>query len=232
MRLIQDLDDRLDIRSFQLADLKLGNLLLDLPNERGAFTGEFDFVDQRGFVLQVTAGMDAATGTATWLLRAVDPDTGLLVSDAAMGLLKPGESAEVGYTVLVDSASESGDQILAQARAIVDDGTPLDTLQQVHTIDAVPPTTQLAVEDLGGGSFRLAWQSADDLLGSGAGEYAVYVSRNGGDFGLLERRIVATELTYAGSPGEDASLRCGPSIGQAMWSWNPKESGCHLSRPP
>ena len=41
-------------------------------------------------------------GVATWLLRAVDPDTGLVVTDPNVGLLKAGQSGQVSYTILAN----------------------------------------------------------------------------------------------------------------------------------
>ncbi len=117
LQVIHQMDSLLDVRSFTLGDVILGDLELDLPDGRGSFSGEFDFTESRGFVLQVTAGLETITGVATWEFRAVDPITGRVVDPAVAGFLAPGETARFGYSIFLDPTAETGDEVGGRVRA-------------------------------------------------------------------------------------------------------------------
>ncbi|MBL9127419.1 MAG: hypothetical protein JNL97_07225, partial [Verrucomicrobiales bacterium] len=70
VRVLQEIDPDLDVRSFQLASVRFGDLILGLPQGRGAYAAEFDLTEERGFVLQMSAGIDVVTGIASWVFRA------------------------------------------------------------------------------------------------------------------------------------------------------------------
>ncbi|MHB8165903.1 MAG: hypothetical protein ACYDDT_03880, partial [Sulfuricella sp.] len=81
------------------------------------------------FILRVSAGIDVTTRTATWLLQAIDPDTGEVMHDATRGLLVAAidvsqsktDSAQqkrgsVSYTVQAADSALSGAEISTSAR--------------------------------------------------------------------------------------------------------------------
>jgi hypothetical protein len=84
------LDPSLDPRSFRLSDMRLGDIQLHIPDSRGAFQGDFDFTGSKGFILRVSAGVDVASHTASWLFQAIDPGTAELLDDPTRGLLAIG----------------------------------------------------------------------------------------------------------------------------------------------
>ncbi|MCL4179872.1 MAG: tandem-95 repeat protein, partial [Verrucomicrobia bacterium] len=200
LRIVQQIDASLDVRGFQLSDLLLGDLVIDLPDGRGAFTGEFDFSESRGYILQVTAGVDVNARVATWLLRAVDPDTGLLVTDPKIGLLSPGSVATAGFSVKALPEAADGARVTATARVIVDGGVPLDSNTVAATIDAVAPVTTLMVQTLGNGTYALQWTARDNPLGAGVKDSTVYVSLNGAPFSPFRTKTTETALWFE-SPG-------------------------------
>ncbi|MEL6111008.1 MAG: hypothetical protein AAFU85_33795, partial [Planctomycetota bacterium] len=108
VRIIVPLDDTLDERSLQVADIQLGDRSISLPPGRPNFVGEFDFTDSDGYVLQVTAGVDATTRVVTYLLRAIDARDGLPPVDPAIGLLQPGEQVTVGFWATVNDTVATG----------------------------------------------------------------------------------------------------------------------------
>jgi hypothetical protein len=59
------------VRSFGLGNIKLGDIEINIPSGRFSFDGQFDFVKSKGFVLSVSAGIDAARRLATWTFSAV-----------------------------------------------------------------------------------------------------------------------------------------------------------------
>src|SRR5205085_12358171 len=93
LRIVTELDADLDPRSLRLGDLKLGDINVHIPPGQANFQGDFDFSGSKGFILRVSAGIDAQTGIATWLLQAIDPDTGEVLHDALRGLLTASASS-------------------------------------------------------------------------------------------------------------------------------------------
>src|SRR5262249_36804310 len=89
VRVVTQLDPSLDPRSFRLGDVGLGDTTIQLPEERGSFHGDYDLTSSKGFVLRIDAGIDVLTSTATWLLEAIDPNTGDVLDDATRGLFPP-----------------------------------------------------------------------------------------------------------------------------------------------
>jgi hypothetical protein len=69
VRVVTQLDSDLQARSFRLGDIKLGDINVHIPSSRSLFQGDFDFVNTKGFILRVSAGIDLKTQTATWLLQ-------------------------------------------------------------------------------------------------------------------------------------------------------------------
>src|SRR5262249_847109 len=154
-------------------DIDLGDIKVHVPSARGAFQADFDFTAQKGFVLRVSAGVDIQSGVATWLLQAIDPETGEVIQDPARGLLPPtdargGGEGFVSYTIRPRTDVTTGTVITSQARVLFNTAPPEDTLPITTTVDAVAPRTDLTVTPLAGGAdYALRWTSADDEGGSG-----------------------------------------------------------------
>jgi hypothetical protein len=140
---------QLDIGSLRLGDLKLGDINIHVPADKAAFQGDFDFTATKGFILRVSAGVDAQTRIATWLIQAIDPDTGEVMRDATRGLLAPSSDplvtttpsqlrGSVSYTVRSALDAVSGAIISAGARH-PDDAPPLETGIVSNKLDAAAP---------------------------------------------------------------------------------------------
>ena len=211
IRVIVPLDDSLDERSFQLANLQLGSKSIALPPGRPTFVGEFDFFESDGYVLQVTAGVDATTRTASYLLRAIDPRDGLPPIDPAVGLLQPGETASVGFfvnagtTAAVGTGGElnTGDAIELAARVVIDGQAAVDSEVTFATLDAIAPASSLSVTPLGNDQYNIQWSATDDLGGSGVVAYSLLVSLDGGHrYRNVLYRTTETTHVYRADPGQ------------------------------
>ena len=216
IRIVTELDDSLDPRSFRLGNMKIGDINVRVPDDRALFQGEMndqDFVDAKGFILRVSAGIDPspASGkpTATWLLQAIDPNTGEVIQDAQKGLLPPNAEGAIGegfvsYTVLPSSNAETNDEIHAKARVLFNTAPPEDTTTLTHVLDATAPNTDLQVTRLGVDSndFQLEWSATDDNGGSGVRHVTVYVAEDGGDFRILLRQTTETSHFFEGAPNK------------------------------
>ena len=223
IRIQQELDADLDVRSFLLGDIFLGDIQVHLPDYRASFSGDFDFVEEKGFVLRVTAGVDVTTGIALWTFTALDPQTGLIVSDPDKGLLAPNidgsRAGRVSYTIkpwpayTEDVTLTTGSEISASARVTYDGGTPLDTATHMSTLDATAPVTTYQVQNLGVGAtgrttYRITYLAEDDDQGAGIKDYSVYVSLDGGSWQTLKRRTTENRL-YLRGPGGIRRRICG-----------------------
>src|SRR5690606_30900312 len=124
-RIVQEINASLDVRSFQLGSVRFGDLNIGLPQGRAAFSAEYDLTAERGYVLQLSGGVDIVTGIATWVFRAIDGETGLPVDIAGVGLLRPGETGEIGYTIRAQPEAPTGAALDARARVIFGDAAPI-----------------------------------------------------------------------------------------------------------
>ncbi len=164
LQIVTQLDADLDPYTFQLGDITIGDITIDVPEGRWSFQQDFDFTYTKGFVLRVSAGIDTYQNPAgvSWVLQAIDPLTGELLQDATRGLLAPNDALGKGagfvsYTVEARSPDEvkvtdktplnqRPDGIVkASARVLYDTQAPEDTLVLEQRVDAVAPITQLAV---------------------------------------------------------------------------------------
>ncbi|MCA9191785.1 MAG: hypothetical protein KDB03_08485 [Planctomycetales bacterium] len=210
IRIVVPMDDTLDERSFQLSDIDLAGLIIPIPAGRPSFVGEFDLFESQGYVLQVTAGVDAVTRNATWLLRAIDPRDGLPPRDPTVGLLQPGQSVDVGFWVEAETVAaagtggdvQTGDVIELVARTIIDEGTPRDSDISSSILDAFAPTSSWSVIPLGANRYQIAWSAEDDAGGSGVKYYSLLVSEDGGNrFRTILYQTQDTSYIYRGTEG-------------------------------
>ncbi len=206
VRIVEQLDPNLDLRTFQLSDIALDGVTIVLPAGRGSFTGSFDLTSQWGFIFDVTAGVDVDSGTATWLLTAIDPSTGLPSADPSLSIMPAGQSGTVGYTIQALSTATTGTALSAAARVIYDSQQPLDTNTVSATLDATPPTTDFSVTDLGNSQYYVQWQATDGPTGSGVASSTVYVSVDGGGWQPVDQYSTAGSFSYQGAAGTTAEF--------------------------
>ncbi len=202
VRIVTPLDTDLDPRSFRLADLKIGDINVHVPANRATFQGDFDFTNSKGFILRVSAGIEPQSGTATWLLQAIDPDTGEVMADRTKGLLAPGASGSISYTVAPKIDALTGAKITATARVLFNTQPAVDAASVEQTLDAKAPTTTLDVRHLAGGDdYQVSWQAVEDAGGSGVKHVTVYVAEDGGDFKIWLKQTADTTGVYQGQSG-------------------------------
>ena len=209
VQIVSQLDDDVDPRTFRLGDLKVGDIRVHIPSDRGYFQGDFDLRESKGFILRVTAGLDVESNTATWLLQAIDPETGEVTRASNIGLL-PANNARgdgagfVTYSILPKSNISTGADISVQARMLLNNAPPLDSAVLTHLVDAVAPTTNMTVEELPGDgtAFEVHWQATDDETGSGVRHVTVYVAEDGGDFTIWLQQTQETMDVFQGESGK------------------------------
>ncbi|MBN2450718.1 MAG: putative Ig domain-containing protein, partial [Lentisphaeria bacterium] len=195
-----------DILTFRLGDMMFEGVQVNIPDNYPAFTGEFDFVDERGYILRITGGPDTVSDMLLWVVTAIDPFTGLAVTDPGIGLLQPGATAVLGFTIKAHDEAGTGTELSLQARVLLDARTPVDSLPTFHTLDAEPPVSAWTVQDLGNGDYRVDWLGEDADDGSGVRDYTLYGAAEGGGYRVLAHRTTDLTFSYDGAPGEVMSF--------------------------
>jgi subtilase family serine protease len=227
LRLVSQLDPSLDARSFRLGDIRIGDIQVHLPADQASFQGDFDFTASKGFILRISAGVEPSTGIATWLLQAIDPDSGEVLRDATRGLLAgdldgasnaaadaSGSATDqlrrgfASYSVRAATSAAAGSEIAAAARLLVDDAPPIDSETARVRLDTRAPQTTLKITTLtpAGAAdaapiFDLQWSSIDDL--SGVKSVTLYVAEDAGDFRIWQRQLdpQTTQALFTGEAG-------------------------------
>src|SRR5262249_2649169 len=153
-------------------------------------------------------GLDVPSGTATWLLQAIDPDTGEVVRDPSKGLLllnnaQGAGSGFVGYTIQPKDALATGTPVSAQARVLFNTTPPQDSGTLDYVIDGVAPTTTLSAAPVVAGSadYQVSWSTQDDSGGSGVKHVTVYVAEDGGDFRIWLKQTTESSAFFQGEAG-------------------------------
>jgi hypothetical protein len=208
IRIVTKLDSDLDPHTFRLGDLTIGDITIHIPTDRALFQGDFDFTRSRGFILRVSAGVDTSTAQATWLLQAIDPDTGEVIQDPSIGLLAPNNAqgigvGKVGYTIQPKLDLPTGTIIKAQARVAFNTMAPQDTAEISHVLDASAPVTALTATQVNNltPTYDVHWNATDEAGGSGVKYVTVYVATDGGDFKIWQRQTTAASAVYQGEAG-------------------------------
>jgi RHS repeat-associated protein len=205
----QNLDSDLDIRSFRLGDFGWGDIVIDVPENRAFYSERLDFTADKGFMLDVTAGIDVAKGQIFWTLTTIDPNTGAPPADPLLGFLPPNNDNGAGdgfvqYSVRADRDAPTGTRIDAEATIVFDTEAPIDTPAIFHTLDVNGPASQVLAEagaavNVDTPEFLVRWSGSD--TGSALAGYTVYVSDNGGEYSPWLENTTLTEASYLGQAG-------------------------------
>ena len=208
IRLVTQLDPNLDPYRVRLQDMKIGDINIHLPGDKSTFQGDFDFTATKGYIVRVSAGVDAASQVITWLIQAIDPNTGSVIDIDSKALLAKGASGFVGYTVVDKVSSQHDALISSQARVLFDKQIPIDSNTVSYRLDKVAPQSKIIAtsRDMGNmpdakPSFEVQWQAVDS--GSGVKHVTVYVAKDGGDFRIWQKQSLGDkgQAIFTGEAG-------------------------------
>ncbi len=201
LRIVTALDPALDPGSFRLGAIMVDGVTITVPPDRQLFQTELNLEGTRGVVVRVSAGVDAASGIATWLIEAIDPATGEPPRDGLRGLFADADgTAQVFYTVQPRASAPDGAEITASARVFFDNAPPEATNTLTQRLDAQPPRTTLEVTRVPGSAIHaLDWVADDE--GAGVRDVALYVATDGGDFRLFDRFGPSGFFSFQGESG-------------------------------
>ncbi len=209
IRITTQLDPSLDPSSFRLGDIKIGDIDIHIPSNMALFQGDFDFTQTNGFIVRVSAGVDVQTGIATWLLEAIDPLTGEVITNPEKGLLPPNDAEGDGagfvtYTVQPFANATTGATVTATATVLFNTAAPQDTAPLAYILDSIAPTTQTTVSQIGANpNYQVQWTSTDNSGGSGVKYVTLYVAEDGGSYQVWQDQLAESSGTmiYQGQAG-------------------------------
>ncbi len=207
-RVIVKLEQQADPRTFRLGNIQLGTLPeIVVPDNQPSFQADYDFSTSHGFILRVSAGIDLASATASWLLQAIDPATGELIQDPTKGILPPNNAqgsgaAKVEFTVRAAEQVATGDILSMQANVLLNNAPPEETPTVRVRFDADRPTSEIEVEQ-SDNTFTLSWTAEDVAGGAGFSYVNLYTSEDGGPFRSIQSNLedASGSITYVGRPG-------------------------------
>ncbi|MCC6007963.1 MAG: tandem-95 repeat protein, partial [Rhodobacteraceae bacterium] len=202
LRVVVEIDRDLDAGDFALADMRFGDIEISVPAGSWGFQRDYDFSDSHGFILRVSAGVNVmeTPQTATWLVQAIDPASGEVMRDRTQGLLAPGESGEVGYSVRLAGGEFSGNAVRAEARVLMDDRQGIVARAPEVRADVRLPSSTLDVTELGNDRYELRWAASDDVALS---HVSLFAAADGGSFRLIAAQMADASgaLLFEGEPG-------------------------------
>ena len=221
------LSANLDWQTFQLTDIGFGDQMIIVPPNRQHFEATV-VVTCCGapFDVHVEAGIHTATGQAYATFLSIDPATSLPPA-VNIGFLPPEDGTGRGqghfsYLISAKTNLSTGTQIRNVALISFDNQPPIATdqidphnpgagvdpnKQAFNTIDAGAPVSNvLPLPAESGRSFTVQWAGQDDVGGSGIVNYDVFVSTNGGLFGLWLEQTTNTSAIFVGALSKSYSF--------------------------
>lgn len=206
VRITDQLDpSKVDLSTATLGPVYFGDRIASPPPGVHAWTASVDLRPAKNLIVSIDANIDAQTGLATWHLAGLDPDTGLLQTDAQLGFLPPDNpppsgQGGVSFNVSQKPGLKTGSKIANRATIVFDREAPIDTPTFVNRIDTSTPSSRIrSVKPAKRGSrscrkLKVAWSGTD--TGSGVRYFNVYVARNKGKF-VLWRHTSRRSATYS-----------------------------------
>jgi parallel beta-helix repeat protein len=198
---------KLDLATFTLGAMRFGDTVVTPPAGRSQFATEVDLRPAKNLLVQIEAGLDRASGVATWRFTSLDPATRSLPEDPLAGFLPPNADPPAGqgsvfFAVQLKPSLATGAQVRNGATIVFDENEAILTPEWLNTIDRDPPSSQVqALPARSMATFDVGWTGQDAAGGSGVGSYDLYVSTDGGDFSQWGVGITGTQTTFTGEPG-------------------------------
>ena len=205
----QQLDTDLDFNTFELGDFQFANTTIDVPAGLNQYQTIIDLTETDGILLEFSAGLNFATGIASWTFRSLDPETGDLTSDPFAGYLPPNITSPEGqgsvhYTISMKQGLVTGDAIDARAEIVFDRNEAIETNTHSNTIDDGSPASSVNAlpNEVDSAEFTVSWSGQDDPGGSGIATFDVFVSEDGDPFQLFLDDTTATSANFTGEHGK------------------------------
>lgn len=169
VRISDILNPLLRLGSFRLGDIHFGSTTVDVPDGRTSFQTTVDLTASAGVLVEVTAGVNAETNEAFWILRSIDPATGEPPTDGTVGFLPPEDGTGRGqgwveFSILPRSQAPVGSVIRNEATITFDFEEPIVTNEWVNTL-AEAPVELVITTDLPAATVNQAYNGSINVTG-------------------------------------------------------------------
>ena len=176
---------KLNYATFGVGSFGFGSYVFPVNGLPSSYQTRIDLRDSMGIYLDVVAGLDIVNHEAFWIFQSIDPATGLPPADIHLGFLPINDSLHSGegfvsFTIKPKAGEcVTGDTATATASIVFDINEPIATNTWLHTIDAVAPTSTLAMTPNAAADTLMAtFTGEDDAGGCGIKQYKLYYSVN------------------------------------------------------
>jgi hypothetical protein len=210
------IDINQNLFSFRLGSFGFNGMQFQVPQNVSTFSQRLNLISTQGIYVDVTAGIDVVQNRAFWIFETIDPATGLPPTDPLMGFLPVKDSTVVStdslgipgdgfvnFTIKPRQTSATGDTTLATAVIVFDTNEEIPTNNEVHTIDAKAPISNVgALPPISNStSISLAINMNDDPGGCGVKDYDLYVSADNGNYTLYLSDQTSPIIQFTGANG-------------------------------
>lgn len=203
-----ELDGDLDLDTFELGEIVIGNKVVEVPPGRYAYTATVDLSSEGiDMLVRIEAELDFTTRTVTWTFTSIDPDTGQPTEDPLAGFLPPNTDGRgeghVSYMVEPLAGLPTGTEIRNDASIVFDFNPPIVTSETLNTIDATRPSSAVGglPPQSDTSAITVSWAGDDAAPGSGLAHYDVLVSADGGLYGVWLDNTTETSAVFQGLSG-------------------------------
>lgn len=197
------LDPNLNPSTLTLGPITFPNQVVSppsIPLSVSPFTTTVDLRPTTNLLVQVTASLNSSTATLIETFQSLDPTTNQPPTDPTAGFLPPGAEGSAFFTVLPKSTVTTGTVVQNTATVVFDANAPINTPTWTNTVDNTPPVSHVSALPAQTGSIlTVQWSGTD--VGSGIGNFTIYVSDNGGAFVPWLSQTTVTSSTYNGQVG-------------------------------
>ena len=213
IRVVDVLDESLDLDTFELVELAFANHTIIIPSGLKEYLTNYtlsvdnEYVSNSEITVQVDIKLDMSTREMTLLMVGVDSQTGWLPENILLGILYPNNETHRGdghlsFNVELVEGLSSGTEIQNMASIFFDWNDPIDTPLVINTIDDDLPESMVnPLPANSKASVEISWSGTD--ASSGVAYYDVYVSTDGGDYELWLSNDPNTSEVFNAQPGHD-----------------------------
>ena len=208
------LDENLDLATLELIGIGFNNVNISIPSGLQSYTKSAVVVGTDTYPVRIAVALDPDARTLIWDLSSYDILTGQLPEDPFAGFLPPNDDTGKGegyvsFMVYPVAGLGNGDEVRNQATIVFDENDPIVTSEALNTIDTERPSCVVAplADSVSNTTFAVHWEG-DDADGSGAVNYNVYVSTNGGGFAPWLEETAGTSANFTGQDGDTYAFYC------------------------
>lgn len=212
VRVITPISQLANLSSFRLGSFGFNELIFNVPANSTSYSQRLSVVvDSVPLFVDVIAGIDVTTREAFWIFQTIDPQTGLVPADPLVGFLPVSDSTGtdttnqgngfVNFTINPASLTATGDTISASASIIFDINEAIATNREVHTLDALAPSSTISSPPSQGDTIILHFSAMDDPGGCGVRSYDLFMAKDSGNYSLHLTNQTDSVIEFIGTPG-------------------------------